>query len=273
MSTHSDRALTDHYEKASEKDRLSGHWGQLEYVRTKSIIQTYLPEPPAKILDIGGASGIYSCWLAKLGYEVYLVDPVPKHIDQARDASGLQPESPLAGIELGDARKLSQDDGFADIILLLGPLYHLIHPPDRMSALSESCRVLKPGGLLFGGGISRFASCIDGFMSGYFKDRPFQKIMNQDLKDGQHRNTTDNPLYFMDTFFHHPDELRTEIESAGFKAISLHAVEGIGYMMADFEENWRVESYRKLLLDIVSKTDTEASLIGASPHLLCVASK
>lgn len=34
--------------------------------------------------------------------------------------------------------------------------------------------------------------------------------------DGQHRNPTGRPKYFMDTFFHHPDELEAEIVKADF---------------------------------------------------------
>jgi hypothetical protein len=32
----------------------------------------------------------------------------------------------------------------------------------------------------------------------------------------------------MDTFFHHPDELQTEVVEAGFSAMKVHGVEGPG---------------------------------------------
>jgi hypothetical protein len=77
----------------------------------------------------------------------------------------------------------------------------------------------------------------------------------------------------MDTFFHHPDELKAEVSSAGFEIMGLFAVEGIIYMMKDFEKNWKTEVNREFLLDVISKIEREPSLIGASPHVICVAAK
>jgi hypothetical protein len=67
--------------------------------------------------------------------------------------------------------------------------------------------------------------------------------------------------------------LRAEVERAGFELAGLFAVEGIGYLMRDFEENWKVESRRDFLLEIIAKVEEEPTLIGASPHLLCLGVK
>jgi 2-polyprenyl-3-methyl-5-hydroxy-6-metoxy-1,4-benzoquinol methylase len=72
-----------HYEQVDEDSRLLQGWGQLELARTQELIIRALKQAPAKILDVGGGSGIYSAWLASLGYEVHLLDLVPKHIEQA----------------------------------------------------------------------------------------------------------------------------------------------------------------------------------------------
>jgi ubiquinone/menaquinone biosynthesis C-methylase UbiE len=202
-----------------------------------------------------------------------LVDPVPLHVEQAQTASDAQPLTPIASCKIGDARQLEFDDATIDAVLLLGPLYHLVDPQDRVRSLSEAYRVLKAGGYLFAVGISRFSSTIDGLASGYYLDPAFQKIMQDDLKNGQHRNPTGKPEYFMDTFFHHPDELEAEVANAGLRIIGLFAVEGISYMMKDLHENWQDESHRDFLLEIINKTECEPSLIGASPHIMCVGKK
>ena len=265
--------VVEYYSDFNEQDRLSASWGQIEFVRTQNIIMRYLKSPPAVVLDIGGAAGRYSCWLAKEGYEVHLVDPVPVHIKQAKEASNNQAESPVASFKVGDARKLEFDDKMADAVLLLGPLYHLVEPQDRTRSLKEAYRVLKAGGHLFAVGISRFASTIDGLASGFYLDPVFQKIMRQDLETGQHRNPTHNPAYFMDTYFHHPDELKFEVSRAGFEHTELFAVEGISYLMKDLENNWDVEAQREFLLEIIGAIEKEPSLIGASPHVMCVGEK
>jgi ubiquinone/menaquinone biosynthesis C-methylase UbiE len=265
--------IVEFYSNFDEQGRLSGYWGQIEFLRTRIIINRYLKKASSVILDVGGAAGRYSCWLAMEGHQVHLIDPVPLHVSQARTASDAQPDAPLASCRIGDARRLEFDDQSADIVLLLGPLYHLIESEDRYHSLSEAFRVLKPGGFLFAVGISRFASTIDGLDSGYFVDPVFRKIMHDDLETGQHRNPAKNPAYFMDTYFHHPDELKAEVSGSGFRIEGLVAIEGISYLMKDLEKNLENESYREFLLDIIKRTEREPSLIGASPHIMCVGVK
>jgi ubiquinone/menaquinone biosynthesis C-methylase UbiE len=265
--------VQDYYSRWDERDRLSSVWGQVEYVRTQEIIDRYLDSPPSVVLDVGGAAGRYACWLAQRGYAVHLVDPVPLHIRQAEEASSQQPDAPIASCRVGDARQLEFADGLADAVLLMGPLYHLVDAQDRLQALAEAHRVLRVGGHLFAVGISRFASTIDGLVEGYYHDPAFRQIMRRDMEDGQHRNPTQNPAYFTDTFFHHPDELAAEVLASGFHLKGLLAVEGISYMMKDLDQYWAVENYRGFLLELIANTEREPSLIGASPHLMCVAVK
>ena len=265
--------IAAYYSDYDEGGRLANNWGHVEFARTQIIISRYLKPAPAVVLDVGGATGPYSCWLAKSGYQVHLVDPVPSHVRQAQAASDAQPETPIASCTVGDARGLDFGHGTADAVLLLGPLYHLVESQDRERALTESYRVLKTGGYIFAAGISRFASTIDGLASGYSLDPVFQEIMLCDLETGQHRNPTGNPAYFTDTFFHHPDELKAEVARAGFEIEGIFAVEGISYMMKDFDVNWSNEGHRDFTLEIIAKTEQEPSLIGASPHIICVGCK
>ena len=94
-----------------------------------------------------------------------------------------QPESPLAGCRVGDARALEFEDASADAALLLGPLYHLTERADRLAALREARRVLRPGGNLFAAGISHFASTVDALVQGYLSDEAFMAIVERDLRE------------------------------------------------------------------------------------------
>ena len=102
----------------------------------------------AIILDVGGGTGAYACWLARLGYTVHLIDIVPLHVDWAKKISDLQPQAPLAGTTVGDARSLKWEDDQVDGVLLFGPMYHLTDRDDRLQALKEAWRVLKKDGIL-----------------------------------------------------------------------------------------------------------------------------
>jgi ubiquinone/menaquinone biosynthesis C-methylase UbiE len=196
------REIVNHYGDAEESSRLRTGWFQLERARTEELILRHLPPPPATIIDAGGGAGAYACWLAARGWQVHLIDPVPKHVEQARAASARQREQPLTSSEIGDARDLPHADSTADAVLLLGPLYHLVEREDRLACLREVHRVLRPRGLAWGAAISHFASLFDSLSHGFFDDPAFALIVARDLEEGQHRNSTGNPLYFTDASLH-----------------------------------------------------------------------
>jgi ubiquinone/menaquinone biosynthesis C-methylase UbiE len=273
MNDQSTNEMLRHYEQVNESSRLSTSVFQLERGRTEELILRHLAPAPATILDIGGGAGAYALWLAARGYRVHLIDPVPKHVEQARAASAKQPEFPLASAEIGDARQLSFPDNSADGVLLLGPLYHLLERDDRLTALREAHRVARPGGIVWGAAISRFASFFDSLSTGFFSDPIFAPILERDLAEGQHRNPTDNPFYFTDAFFHRPGELSREFLAAGFEVEAVLAIEGPGWLARDFDRLWTDAVQRERLLECVRKVEREPSILGASAHIMCIGRK
>ena len=272
MSDSGDR-IVGFYSDADEASRLGTGWFQLERARTQELVLRYLPPAPGTVIDGGGGSGAYACWLATLGYQVHLIDPVPKHVDQARAASAQQPEHPLASAEVGDARRLPHSDNLADAVLLLGPLYHLVEREDRIFCLREAYRVLRPGGMVWGAGISHFASLLDSLSHGFFDDPNFAPILDRDLEDGQHRNSSSNPLYFTDAFFHRPGELSREFQAAGFQILEVLPIEGPGWLARDFDRLWADPIQRDRLLTAVRKMEREPSVLGASSHIMAIGLK
>jgi len=261
-----------HYESGVEKDRLLKDTERLEFHRTKQIISRYLPKKPATILDIGGGPGVYASWLGEMGHVVHLVDPMPLHLTQARQQMK-QTGISVASISLGDARALEFPNEYADIVLMMGPLYHLTEKGQRQTALMEGLRVLKQDGLIFVAGISKFASALDGSRGGYLRDPDFMRIIQRDLKEGQHRNPGKHPQYFTTAYFHHPTELAEEVKEAGFQDVTVLAVEGFAWLLPDFEKLWTDKESKVQLLRLIEATETESSLIGVSAHLLCVGQK
>ncbi len=267
------KEVAAYYASGNEADRLQSRTGRLDGERSRELLTRFLPPPPARILDVGGGPGGYALWLAQRGYEVHLIDITPLHVQMAQEASLRQPAAPLASARVGDACALAWEDGTADAVLLFGPLYHLTDERDRLQALREAHRVLKPEGLVFAVGISRFASALDGLRLGLLKDPHFADIVEQDLQTGQHRNPTNHPDYFADTFFHHPDELRREITQAGFTLQGVYGVEGPGWLVHDLDEWWNEDVYRERLLHLARVLEAEPALLGVSAHLLAVANK
>ncbi len=262
------------YRQTQESKRLTNNVkGQIEFTRTQEIITRYLPVPPAVVLDIGGGSGPYACWLAKAGYEVHLVDPVDLHIDQAKEASNQQPEHPIASVSLGDARDLRFSSMSADAVLLLGPLYHLIDKNERLLVLSEAHRVLRNGGVTVAAGISRFASMLDSFFEDRFRIPVHMDIVQNDLETGYHRNLTEDLNYFTDAYLHCPEELSSEVVEAGFQHQATLAVEGPAWLFRSVENYWADSDQRAMVLNMIRKIEAEPSILGMSAHILAIGTK
>jgi ubiquinone/menaquinone biosynthesis C-methylase UbiE len=228
------------------------------------------------VIDVGGAAGAYALPLAAERYEVHLVDPMALHVDQARAASEGQPQAPLASIAVGDARALPFADESADAVLMLGPLYHLTEAADRALALREACRVLRPGGLLAAAAITRFASTLDGIVQGFLLEAGFEQIVERDLVDGQHRNPDAHPGWFTTAYFHRPDELEREVAAAGFDVRGVLAIEGAVGAAAETHalDAWLDDpGRREVLLRAIRRVEAEPSLLGASPHVMALATR
>jgi ubiquinone/menaquinone biosynthesis C-methylase UbiE len=266
-----DAEILAHYEKVGERERLlRGGAGRLEYLRTRELLDRYLPPPPVTVLDVGGGAGVYALPLAREGYSIHLIDPVPLHVEQAREASALQRDAPLASAEVGDARRLMCDDNSVDAVLLLGPLYHLTSREDRLQALREAYRVIRPGGVVAAAAISRFASTYDGLLRGFLEDPSFEEIVERDVREGQHRNPTGRPEWFTTAYFHLPEELRDEVIEAGFKVEALVGIEGPAWVLPDLD-TWLEDPLRRSrLLEAIRRVETEPSLLGATAHILVV---
>jgi ubiquinone/menaquinone biosynthesis C-methylase UbiE len=264
-----------YYAQGKESTRLTKTpEGQVEYLRTKELLQRYLPPPPAVILDVGGGPGIYACWLASHGYAVHLVDPIELHVKRAQEASARQRAHPLASCELGDARHLTAESATVDAILLLGPLYHITERDERAFALSEAYRVLRPGGVIVAAGISKFMSALDGLSKGFVDDPAYREMMERDLIDGQHRNPfPEKTEYFTTSILHQPNELRREMASAGFTRLESLAVEGPAWLLDDLESYLDYSDRTAILMKVLRSLETEASLMGASKHFLTIGVK
>ena len=271
MAMKPDPQVASYYANAAEEDRLTQGAAILEEARTRELIRRHAPPIPAIVLDVGGGAGAYSFWLADLGYTVHLVDAAPRLVAEAQRRCG--GKTRLESYAIGDARALDVGDRLADVVLLLGPLYHLTEASDRAAALAEAKRVLKPGGWVFGAVISRFASALDGLSRDLFHDPRFWPIVRRDLAEGQHRNPTERIDYFTTAYFHRPDEAVREFGAAGFTAPVVYGIEGPGWLLADVGERMNDPRHRADLLDVARALERDSSILGVSAHLLVVAQR
>ena len=259
-----------HYRSADEGARITSGFGRLELLRTQEIVRRHLAGDgrALDLLDIGGGTGVHAAWLVADGHRVRLFDVVPEHVEAARR---LAEAAPGLTASLGDARELPVPDSAFDGALLLGPLYHLTERDDRVAALREAGRAVRPGGPVFAAAISRFASLFDGLARGFLFDPEFRRIVEDDLATGRHRNERDRPGWFTTAYFHHPDELRGECLDAGLDVVEIVGIEGLAGWLPQLADRWDDPESREIILRAARATETEPSLRGLSGHLIAVA--
>lgn len=274
MPAPSKRSIEQYYAEFAEQERLNSGMGQLEFERTKRILCRFLAAAPAVIVDVGGGAGPYSFWLAELGYETHLIDYSERLVELCRGRILANPQGPRPrSAEVGDARSLPQADASCDAVLMFGPLYHLVERTDRVRAVREACRILKPGGFVFAATISRFASLIAALCEGLLHDATFVSIVEADLETGRHRNPTDNISFFTDAFFHRNGEIRAELEEGGFSLVAQVPIEGLGCVAKDVDSIWAELHSREVLLKMLERTATIEEISGLSYHVITVGQK
>jgi len=264
-----DPDIEAYYNQGAERARLT-EAPSLELLRTQVLLSRFLPEPPARILDVGGAAGVYSAWLAGRGYSVHLVDPVPLHVEQASAAAASNGTAFTAA--LGDARDLAEADGSRDVVLLFGPLYHLVERADRVRALTEARRVVRAGGVVVATVISRYASVLDGFFLKFIDGKPgFSATALDTLRYGIHRNPRRDPGLFTTSYFHTRDDLAAEIADAGLRLEAIVPVQGPLQWAPGIKERLADPAQRELILDVLAALEQDPAVTGLSAHLLAVA--
>ncbi|MFD1176657.1 class I SAM-dependent methyltransferase [Paenibacillus puldeungensis] len=272
-----EQEVFDFYNAGVEKERLKRGIGKIEFERTKEIISRYLLNTKQVIYDIGGGTGEYARWLAQLGHEVHMFELAPRAVEHAIELQN-HTEFPIHSIELADARAIFRPDESADMVLLMGPLYHLLDKDDRIDALKEAVRVLKKDGVLIVAVISRFGSTLWGLSvfgqkNDLIDEDAFMEMVQRELTDGQHIRPEQYPNFIARAFFHTPEELKAEIEEAGLAYEKTLSVEGPIWIVPAFEQKWTDKNSKERLMKIAELVEEQESLLGMSPHMLAISRK
>lgn len=250
--------LSSYYEQYNEEERLLSKHGKIEYITTMKYIEKYL-KPGMRVLEIGAVTGRYSHALAQKGYRVDAVELIEHNIEIFK-------RNTLPGEDItitqGSATDLSAfaDDTY-DITLLLGPMYHLFTTDDKLSALSETIRVTKKGGIVFAAYCMGDASVLSyGFIRGEICN-----IIEKCMLDTETFDTFSNPWDIFELQRKEDiDKLRSE-----FNVTQLHFVASDGYTnhmraTVDNMDDRMYEIYVKYHLATCERPD----MVGYSHHTL-----
>ena len=243
------------YHRFDESRRITAtNAGRVEFFTTVKYIEKYLT-PGAKLLDIGAGTGVYSLYFARKGYAVSALELADANIAAFR--AQIKEEDPIDLVQ-GNALDLSlYETGSFDIVLLLGPLYHLHAEADRLRCIAEAKRVCKPGGKIF-----------FGFISNDIVILTMQQFQSDYLLTGDYNKDT----FRLDDFpfvFHTVDSCRKLLKKAGIPVIHEVASDGVSELLKDLINTMDQDTYRQYLryhAYICEKPEC----LGMSNHLLFV---
>lgn len=251
-----------------EWERLERH--KVEFDITKRYLEEYINEP-SKILDVGGGPGRYSIFLAENGYDVTLLDLSSENISLARKKST---EADVEIKKFVHANALEMSDCISekfDVVLCMGPMYHLVDKNDRINVIRECMKRLKEGGLLFVAFISSYAPIID-----LIKNYPESIVDNKEntlnfLKDGKNIVNEDNSG-FTNAFFINPLEIELFMDKFSLDKKVITGVEGLPGQSEEKLNSLSEEAYQEWI-DLIYRTSTNPMTWASCEHFLYIGEK
>ncbi len=257
--------LEKYYNKFNEEKRLNTRHGQIEFITSLKYIHKYLKgKDNARILDIGAGTGRYSIELAKEGYDVTAVELVQHNagrIKQKAERMGLDVK-----VHRGNAMNLKKfQNEFFDMVLVFGPMYHLRKTEDRVKALMEAKRVLKPDGVILVAYIMNEYSVI----SYAFKENQINRcIKEKRLSKDFHTLSTDEDLYH----FVRLEDMEEFNRQAGLQRIQVIAADGAANYIRPVLNALDEEGF-KHFTEYHLATCERMDLMGASGHTVDILKK
>lgn len=244
-----------------EWKRLEGF--HFEFEITKRFLSKYMQGK--SVLDIGGGPGRYSVYLAKLGYDVTLVDLSPANVEFAKKKAAQ--ENVNIAAYAADARDLSRLGlGEYDNVLLMGPLYHLFKRSDRARCVAEAKRHLKKDGALF----ASFISITAGY--NFYLDTAPRKLINESalhLFEKMERDETWTGRAFTDAAFVNLKEIEPFFDECGFEKLTVFGQEGLcGPRLTYIERS--PKKVRDLYMDISLRLCENPQYFPYSNHIMYI---
>jgi len=251
------------YDEDSRLDRDKVH--QTEFFTTVRILDSLI-EAGSNILDVGAGTGKYSFYYAVKGYCVTATDVVPKHVEIMKAKLERSPNISNMEVSTADARDLSKFDGESfDVVLCMGPLYHLGTTEEREKSIKECLRVLREGGILAVSYINKYAVYLNEV--GRNKESLYTTELNNIIDFGFELMDERNRFYFVS-----PQEIEGFMRNFEIEQIDHVATDGIGYIIKDLVNGFNEHEYG-FWLNHHFETCREWSLMGYSLHGLYVCRK
>jgi len=276
------RTVKEYYSKLGMKEwrrLVRDAYHRLEFDTTMHFFKKHSPAE-GLVLDAGGGPGRYTVELAKLGYDVVLLDLTPELLRIAdRQIKRVRVGDRVKQILQGSVDDLSMfDDNTFDVVLCLGgALAHIIDAKRREKAVDELIRVAKKNAPIFTSVNGRFATLVCALV--YWPkdleiDGLYQKIYNTGdyLED---RGIYTKGRSFAPCHLYSREELENTFRKTNVKVLEMVGLEGLATRHQK-ETNRLARKYPKAWknwLELHLTTCTHPSVVDISQHFMIICKK
>ena len=252
--------IEKYYNKFNEDKRLLSRHGQVEFfIANHYIDEVIAGRKNLKILDVGAGTGRYSIRLAELGHDVTAIEYVNKNVSQ------IKMKSAKVVAKQGDARKLKAKDNEFDIVLLFGPLYHLFSNEDKLKALEEAKRVVKPNGhILVMYLTNEYAIVTYALKEGHLKECIKNGMLDENFKTHAEEKDLYSYVTLADINY-----LNEQLDIDRVKVVGVDGPTDYIRPVINKMDDEDFETYKKFVLSLAERHD----LIGASSHIMDILMK
>ena len=244
---------------------------RLEFDTTMHFLKKHLP-PTGLVLDAGGGPGRYTIEVAKMGYDVVLLDLTPKLLQIAkRQIKRTMVQGNVKQIIEGSIDDLSMfGDSTFDAVLCCGTLGHLLDVKQREKAIDELIRVAKKKAPIFISVMGRLATLRLGLV------RFPEELEMENL----YRHVADTGDYtgqygFTPCHYYLPEELEASMKQRNVAIIGMVGLEGLAtFHMCETNRlfNQSPKAWKNWQ-EIHFRTCTHPVVVGMSDHFMIICRK
>ena len=260
--------VVESYEKYREEDRLTtNNARKIEFLNTVRILEEHIKEN-SKILDCAAGTGIYAFHFAENNHSVTATDITPRHVAVMNEKL-INKKYDMKTAVL-DAVDLSAfDDESFDVVLNMGPLYHLVEKEKREQCMNECVRVLKRKGILATAYIPRF------FIFQYIamSDPKYLDLqLAKQLTETGVLKHSDEKCFWTDTYYSSKEEMEILYSQQNLKIVDHFAQAGLAPLLDEKVDQWNEEEFQ-IWCQYHYSVCREESILGASNHVIIIGEK
>lgn len=260
--------VVETYENYKEEERLTtNNARKIEFITTTKIFDE-LFNTKLKILDCAAGTGAYAFYLSEKGHDITATDITPRHINYMNKK--LKDKAYTMETSVLDATDMSIFDNESfDVVLNMGPFYHLTDSTQRDKCISEGLRVLKRGGLLVTAYIPRYYV----FQYVAISDSKYlnNNLAKQIINTGELRHD-DEKCFWTDTYYSSSEEMEKLYNETGLQIIDHFSQDGISPLFHEKVDTWNDEQF-DIWCDYHYSICREKSILGASNHVIIIGRK